>query len=199
MLWCCLAALASAGTIYLDATTPVLVKLDGELVRKEPATRVIAPDLEEGPYKVEITNLTGKTIAFKEVTVAWREDVYLEYADGYLDVVTPPAELMYSDKGLPIIPENIYTKMMRKLVKGSVKKKLKVLDGYTEGYGLTMAQVDDLLNAFHLRQDRLAALVMISDRVTEPDKYPALNHHFAVPSDQERMVELFEAILAKSN
>lgn len=191
------AALAAAGNIYIDATTPVLVKLEGELVRKDPATRIVIPDLAESTYKVEITNLFGNTLAFKDVTIGWDDNVNLEYDDGYLDVVKDAAELVYGGKkGLAIVPHDTMAKLERKLVKGSTKKKMKRLDDTLEGWGLTMQQTDDLLNAFHKREDRLAALYQIVDKVTEPEKYNLLMHHFGVKSDRDKMIALFEAVLA---
>lgn len=197
MIWWLLAALASAGTIYVDAATPVLVKLEGDLVKKEPATRIVIPDLAQSTYKVEITNLFGNTLAFKEVDVTWDGNVNLEYQDGYLDIVQAAAEAVYADKSsLPLMPVTQYSRLERKMVKGKTKKKLKVLDEYTQGYGLTMKQTDDVLYAFDKREDRLTALVLILDRIAEPDKYAALNHHFAVKSDLGKMHQLFEAVLA---
>lgn len=195
-LWL-LAALAHGGTINVDASTPVLVKLEGDLVRKEPATRIVIPDLSEGEYKVEITNLLGKTLAFKDVKVGWDDYVNMSYEDGYLDVVQDAVEAVYGDDPkVQLMPITQFAKLQRKLVKGSTKKKLKYMMEYTEGYGLTMTQTDDVLNAFHKREDRLAALFQIVDRVAEPSKYGALDHHFAVQSDLQKMHELFEAVLA---
>ena len=45
MFWWLLASLASAGTVYIDCDTPVLAKIDGDLVRKDPTTRIIIPDV----------------------------------------------------------------------------------------------------------------------------------------------------------
>ena len=199
MLAWLLITIASAGTIYVDAANPVLVKVEGDLVRKEPATRIVVPDLAEGPYKVEITNLFGKTLAFTDVEMTWDGEIHLAFDGRYLDQVNSAAEEVYgaaTPDGTPMLSDVNFTAMMRKLVKGSTKKKLKHLDKFTVDHGLTMNQASDLLASFHTREDRLAARVMILDRITEPDKYAALNHHFAVRSDREKMHELFEAILA---
>ena len=192
-----LAALASAGNIYVDSSTPVLVKLEGELVRKDPATRIVIADLAESTYKVEITNLLGNTIAWKDVKIGWDDNVNLEFADGYLDVVKDAAELMYAGKkNLPIMPYDDFAKVERKLVKGSVKKKLKHLDAMTQDWGLTMKQTDEVLEAFEKREDRLAALYQVVDHCTEPDKYNLLLRHFGVKSDRDKATALFEAVLA---
>lgn len=198
MFWWLLATFASAGNIYIDASTPILARIQGEkLVKKEPSTRIVIPDLAESTYVVEITDLFGKVIAFKEVSVGWDQNVNLTYEDGYLDVVAEAADLVYADRGgLPLLPHANFAKLERKLVKGSVSKKLKMLDKYTVGYGLTMKQTDEVLSAFHTREDRLAALYQIVDICTEPTKYAVLNHHFAVTSDRDKMTALFEAVLA---
>ena len=192
-----LAALATAGNIYIDASTPVLVKLEGELVRKDPATRIVIADLAQSTYKVEITNLLGNTIAWKEVDVGWDDSVNMEFADGYLDVVKEAAELIYAGKkNLPIMPTEDFAKIERKLVKGSLKKKLKTLETMTEGWGLTMKQTDEILDSFERREDRLTALYSIIDINTEPEKYNAILRHFSVKSDREKASALFEAVLA---
>ena len=196
MLWV-LAALATAGNIYIDADTPVLVKLEGELVRKDPATRIVIPDLAQSTYKVEITNLFGNTLAWKDVDVDWSGSINLEYADGYLDEVQAAVDLLYAGRqNLPLLPHNDFAKLERKLVKGSLKKKLARLDSALVEWGLTMQQTDKLLVAFHKREDRLAALYQMVDKITEPEKYGLLTHHFAVKSDRDKMTALFEAVLA---
>ena len=43
---------------------------------------------------------------------------------------------------------------------------------------------------------RLAALYQMVDKITEPEKYGLLTHHFAVKSDRDKMTALFEAVLA---
>ncbi len=193
------ATFAMAGNIYIDATSPVLARLQGEkLVKKEPAMRIVIPDLSESTYVVEITDLFGKVLAFKEVDVGWDTNVNLTYDHGYLDEVKAAAELVYAEKGgLPIMPHDLYAKLERKLVKGSTAKKLKMIDKYTPGYGFSMKQTDDVLTAFHKREDRLTALYHSIDLVTEPGKYQVLNHHFPVRSDLDKMHALFEAVLAK--
>lgn len=192
-----LAALATAGNIYVDSKTPILVKLEGELVRKDPATRIVIPDLAQSTYKIEVTNLLGNTIAWKEVDVSWDDDVNLEFSDGRLDLVQEATELVYGGKNqLPIMPFDKFDKLERKLVKGGLKKKLKNLVAMTEGWGLTMKQTDEVLGAFDKREDRIAALYEIIDHCTEPEKYNALMHLFPVKSDRERASELFEAVLS---
>ncbi len=198
LLWL-FATFAMAGNIYIDATSPILARLQGEkLVKKEPSMRVVIADLSESTYTVEITDLFGKVLAFKEVDVGWDTNVNLTYDHGYLDEVQDAAELVYAEKGgLPILPHTLYAKLERKLVKGSTTKKLKMIDKYTAGYGLSMQQTDDMLTAFHKRDDRLTALYHSIDIITEPGKYGVLNHHFPVRSDLEKMQQLFEAVLAK--
>ncbi len=191
------AALATAGDIYIDSATPVLVRLEGELVRKDPATRIVIPDLSPSTYRVEITNLFGNTLAFRDVQITWDNDVNLEYADGYLDEVKPAAEVVYAGKNkLPLIPHDDFARLERKLIKGSTNKKLKRVERALAGWGLTMAQTDDLLSAFHKREDRITALYAIVDHITEPEKYNVLMHHFPVKSDRDKVYELFEAVLA---
>lgn len=197
MLWTLLMSLATASTIYVDSHNPVLCKLDGALVRKEPATRIIIPELSDNAkYRVEITNLLGATIAFLDVDMNGRDEVYLDYHDGYLDEVRPDHEEMAVDHdGVRVLPYEEFRDLMRKLVKGSVKKKLKVLDARTQGWGITMRQTDEILASFHSRADRMAALERIATRISEPDKFHYLEHHFGVKSDRERMAQMFQTIL----
>ncbi len=196
MFWWLLASLATAGTVYIDCDSPVLAKLDGELVRKDPTTRIIIPDLVEGTYRVEVTNLLGGTLAFMDVSMNWDDDVYLEYADKHLGKVQDETEQLFiGDDSRPVVPDATFSKMERKLVKGSLNKKLKTMAKYTEGYAVTMRQVDTLLSSYHSRQDRLAALYKLVDLCNEPDKYHALNHHFGVDSDRKKMHDIFEATL----
>lgn len=192
-----LAGLVQAGTIYVDADTPVLVKVEGELTRPDPATRIIIPDLQQGTYKIEVTNLFGNTLAFKDVEVSWDSSANLEFIDGYLDLVKDEVPVVFGASGVPIMPHDKFAKLERKLVKGSSKKKLKTLTSGTDGYNLTMAQMDDMLNAFHKREDRVAAVYAVIDRCAEPSKYAVLNHHFAVTSDLQKVHALFEAVLSQ--
>ncbi|NCG18318.1 MAG: DUF4476 domain-containing protein [Rhodobacterales bacterium] len=197
MFWWLLASLASAGTVYIDCDTPVLAKIDGDLVRKDPTTRIIIPDLTEGDYRVEITNLLGVTQAFVDVTIGWDNDLYFEYTDTHLDIVVEEQELFLNGDNRPVVSDTNFGKMKRKLMKGSLKKKLKTLEKYTSDHAVTMRQVDSLLSAFHSREDRLAALYYLVDHCNELDKYSALNRHFAVDSDREKMHNLFEAALSQ--
>ena len=197
MFWWLLASLASAGTVYIDCDTPVLAKIDGDLVRKDPTTRIIIPDLTEGDYRVEITNLLGVTQAFVDVTIGWDNDLYLEYTDKHLDIIVEEQELFLNGDNRPVVSDTNFGKMKRKLMKGSLKKKLKTLEKYTSDHAVTMRQVDSLLSAFHSREDRLAALYHLVDHCNELDKYSALNRHFAVDSDREKMHNLFEAALGQ--
>ena len=198
MFWWLLASLASAGTVYIDCDTPVLAKIDGELVRKDPTTRIIIPDLTEGDYHIEITNLLGATQAYLDVTMDWENDLYLEYDDKHLGKVVDEQEALFlNGDERPVVPDTTFGKMKRKLVKGSLKKKLKVMQKYTADHAVTMRQIDTLLSAFHSRQDRLAALYYLVDLCNEPDKYHALNHHFGVDSDREKMQALFKATLGE--
>lgn len=192
-----LAGLVHAGTIYVDADTPVLVKVEGELARPDPATRIVVPDLAEGTYTIEVTNLFGNTLGNKEVEITWDGSATLEFIGGYLDLVTEEVPVVFGASGAPIMPHDRFAKLERKLVKGSSKKKLKTLTSQTDGYNLTMAQFDDLLNAFHKREDRVAAVYAVIDRCAEPSKYAVLNHHFAVTSDLQKVQALFEAVLAQ--
>ena len=197
MILTLLLSLANAGTIYVDSNSPVLCKVDSELVRKDPATRIIIPDLVEATYHVEITNLFGSTVAFLDVDMPWQGDVYLHYDGHYFDVVEPENEVVaINHDGLPSLANNAFRDMMRKLVKGSTKKKLKTLDKRSLGSSMTMRQTDEMLSSFHSRQDRMAALMLISDRLSEPDKCSFLEHHFGVKSDRERMHQLCDAIVA---
>ena len=196
MLWTLLMSLATAGTIYVDSQSPVLCKLDGQLVRKEPATRIIIPELADGDYRVEITNLLGATIAFLDIDIDGRDEVYLSYHDGYLDEVVPEHEQKAMDHdGLPPLPDTNFRDLMRKLVKGSTKKKLKHLDKRTQGWLMTMRQTDEMLASFHTRADRMSALELIAERISEPDKFRFLDHHFGVKSDRERMAQMFQTLI----
>jgi hypothetical protein len=198
MIWTLLTTLATAGTIYVDSINPVLCKVDNELVRKDPATRIIVPDLAEGAYHVEITNLFGSTIAFKDVDMSWQGDVHLKFDGDYLDEVVPENEAEAIDQdGLSPLGDLAFRDMMRKLVKGSAKKKLKVLDACSKGGSMTIRQIDEMLASLHTRQDRRAALVLISDRMSQPNMCAFLDHHFGVKSDREAMHELCDAIVAK--
>ena len=196
MFWTLLTSLAAAGTIYVDSQSPVLCKLDGQLVRKDPAVRIIIPDVVDGEYRVEITNLLGATIAFLDVDLEDNEDLFLQFQDGYLDVVVPDHEKKAIDQnGLQRIPETEFRDLMRKLVRGSLKAKLKQLDKRTLGWGLSMRQADEMLSSFHSRADRMTALELVAERILEPEKYPFLTHHFGVKSDRERLEQLFQTLI----
>jgi len=193
-----LAPLAAAGNIYVEATNPILVKVDSQLVQQEPATRVIIPDLPEGSFRIEVANLMQKTVASTTVYVGERDSVNLLYEDRQIyEVEDAVSEVYGTTDWPPPIPQYNLVKLNRKLVKGKLKKKLKYVDTLTEGYSMTMREVDDMLNGFHLGKDRLVALTVIIDRIREPQNYMAIREHFPVDADRQAMEQLFEAVLAE--
>jgi hypothetical protein len=193
ILWL-LASLALAGNIHIDAKTPILVKLDGDLVRQDPASRVVIDGLDPGRYHIEVCNLFGNTMAFADVSVDYNEEVYYLYEGKRLEQVQDHVtEVLgqYEDFD-PGLPDSEFRNLMRKTLKGSLTKKLKQVTKRTDGYSLDMRQTDELLTSFHKRDERLQVLMMIHEIIRDRRNASALKHHFGVESDQIKMLELFE-------
>ena len=196
-LWL-LAPLAAAGNIYVESATPILVKVDSQIVQQEPTTRVIIHDVPEGSVRVEVMNLLQKTVASTTVYIGEKDSINLLFEDRQIYEVDDAVTEVYGTSDWPApIPQYNLVKLNRKLVRGSLKRKLKFLDSLTEGYSMTMREVDDMLNGFHQGKDRLVALTLIIDRIREPQNYPAIREHFPVDSERQNMEDMFEAILAK--
>lgn len=199
MFFWLLAPLAAAGNIYVESATPILVKVDSQMVQQEPTTRVIIHDLPEGSVRVEVMNLLQKTIASTTVYIGEKDSINLLFEDRQIYEVEDAVTEVYGNTDWPApIPQYNLVKLNRKLVGGSLKRKLKFLDSLTQGYSMTMREVDDMLNGFHQGKDRLVALTLIIDRIREPQNYTAIREHFPVDAERQSMEDMFEAILAKN-
>jgi len=195
MVWWLLASLAMAGNIHIDAHSPILVKLDGELVRKDPAARIVIDDLDPGNYRIEICNLVGNTVAFSDVSVDHDEEVFFKYEGKNLDRVQDYVTAVFGDmeeKFDPLLTDEAFRDLMRKVVKGSFTKKQAQVVKRTTGYSMEIRQVDDLLTAFGKREERLFIALMLRDQVRDPQNAARLDEHFGVESDRDKMREAYQ-------
>jgi len=193
MFWCLLASLAVAGNIHIDAKSPVLVKLDGDYVRQDPAARIVIDSLDPGKYRIEICNLVGNTMAFADVSVKFDEEVYYKYAEKRLERVQDHVtEVLGAQDFAPAMQDAEFRNLMRKTLKGSLTKKLKQVVKRTAGYSVDIRQMDELLTSFHKREERLQVCALLRKSVRDAHNAAALNHHFGVETDREKMIKLFE-------
>ena len=195
MFWWLLAGLATAGNIHIDAQSPVLVKVNGVLVRKDPASRIVVEKLDPGTHRVEICNLVGNPVAFADVSLAYDEQVFYKYANQRLDPVEDAVNQVYGDDlGQtfdPLLSDLGFRDLMRKVVKGSGAKKSAHVMKRTAGYSLEIRHLDLLLASFEKREDRLAVALLVRDRIRDPQNASRLDHHFGVATDLQKMHDAY--------
>ncbi|MCB9764799.1 MAG: DUF4476 domain-containing protein [Alphaproteobacteria bacterium] len=83
-----LSAPAQAGEIQVLTATPVLVKVDGQVLEyPEGSMTVTAPGLAGGAHLIEISSLTGKPITALRVDVPVHEQLRMQYKQKTLSVL----------------------------------------------------------------------------------------------------------------
>ena len=192
MMWWLLASLAIAGNIHVDANSPILVKLDGNYVRNDPSSRVLIDNLDPGRYRIEICNLVGNTMAFADVSIDYDEELYYKYQDKRLDQVRDRVTEVLGDQSFdPAMDDVDFRFLMRKTLKGSLAKKEKQVAKRTAGLSIDIRQLDELLTSFEKREDRLYVVRILREIIRDPQNATALQHHFGVESDRDKMMTLF--------
>jgi len=195
MVWWILASLALAGNIHIDAHSPVLVKLNGDLVRKDPAVRIMIDDLDPGSYRIEICNLVGNTMAFADVSIDYDEEVLFNYEGKHLDRVQDEVTEIFGDMEVkfdPLMTDEEFRFLMRKIVKGSYAKKEGQVIKRTSGRSMDIRQLDQLLTSFEKRDERLHIVLLMRELVRDPQNAARLDGHFGVESDRDKMREAYK-------
>lgn len=83
-----LAATALAGEVQVQTSSPVIVKVDGQILEyPEGSMTVTARQLAGGTHSVEITSLTGRTLGSVNVNVPVDHQVRLQYQNKQLVVL----------------------------------------------------------------------------------------------------------------
>ena len=172
-------AAAIAASISISSEVPIGVRVDGEVINAG-ATEVVIDGLSAGRHVVEALNLSGNMIDAYEVELKREEEVLeLLFVNRRLQRVLDagdPNVLM--DSGPQAVDEAIFADLLRKLVKGSAKKKFKRLDPYITKYWFNIRQVKVIAASWEKMGDRAAAARLLAPKTVDPENAAAMDALF---------------------
>jgi len=173
-------ASALAGTVTIESDNPVGIRVDGNVV--SPGTSKISVDgLDLGRHTIEITTLSGNSIDAYEVNVASEEAVIdlvvinrrLQRAMEHQDAVRFAREF-----GPEPLGDEAYQVLLKKLVKGSAKRKFKRLQPWIAESWFTIRQVKDISYSWEKIEDRAMAARMLAPKTIDPENAAAMDSLF---------------------
>jgi len=180
-MWTLIAiASALAGTITLESENPVGLRVDGTVISPG-ATATRVDGLSGGRHVVEITTLSGNVIDTYEVNLTSDTAV--------VDLVVVNRRLQRAMEGQDVerfarefgpeaIDDAAYQALLKKLVKGSAKKKFKRLHPWVSEYWFTIRQVKDICYSWEKIEDRAMAARMLAPKTIDPENAAAMDALF---------------------
>lgn len=181
-MWILLAiASALAGTITVESEdAPVGIIVDGNVA--SPGTKKVSVDgLDAGKHVVEITTLSGNVIDTYEVTVPTADDtVDLVVVNRRLQraMEAQDVERFAREFGPEPLGDAGYQVLLKKLVKGSSKKKFKRLEPWVSEYWFSIRQVKDICYSWDKIEDRAMAAKMLAPKTVDPENAAAMDALF---------------------
>jgi hypothetical protein len=173
-------ASALAGTVTVESENPVGVRVDGNVI--SPGTSRISVDgLDPGRHVVEITTLSGNPIDSYEVNIA-SDDAVVELVvinrrlQRAMD--NQDAERFAREFGPEPLGDAGYQALLKKLVKGSSKKKFKRLQPWISEYWFTIRQVKDICYSWEKIEERAMAAKMLAPKTIDPENAAAMDSLF---------------------
>ena len=176
---------ALAGTVSISSEDPIGVVVDGNTVAA--GTREISvDDLEVGLHVVSATNLSGNVIDTYEVNLAGADArVDLIFVNRRLQrVLDAGSSDLLTDYGPKPMGEADYQELLKKLVKGSSKRKFRKLEPYISRHWFTIRQVKNIAYSWEKIGDRALAARMLASKTVDPENAAAMDSLF--PSIQLR-------------
>lgn len=185
MLWMLLSA-SFAGTLRIQANTPVSYRVDGKVVARM-VTDATVTDLPYGHHQLEVLDAVGTVLASSDVLI---DDlpVWFSYDDHRLDKLDPN-RMSLEELGVTTltISSQEMVELERDLARRSDKKRLKILLKAVEKHWFEMRHVDSLLAAFDGLVERTTAAVLLAPKTVDPFKFAAIEDHFPPGEYLERV------------
>ena len=178
-MWTFLLNAALAATISLTSDVPIGIKLDGDVVTAG-AREFMSDTLSPGRHVVEALNLSGNQIDVYEIELFTDSDtVELMFVNRRLQRVLDagdPNVLM--DSGPQAMADEVYAQLLKKLVKGSAKKKFKRLQPYIASYWFNIRQVKVIASSWDKMGDRASAARLLAPKTVDPENAAAMDALF---------------------
>lgn len=185
MLWMLISA-SIAGTLRIQASSPVSYRLDGNYVGRMVLEATVT-DLAYGHYQLEVVDALGNVLAQADVLI---DDlpVWFRYDEHRLDKLDPN-RMSLEELGVstPTIGAQAMVELERDLALRSDKKRLKVLAKAVDQYWFEMRHVDSLISAFDGLVERATAAVLLAPKTVDPFKFAAIEDQFPPGEFRDRV------------
>ncbi|MCB9685518.1 MAG: DUF4476 domain-containing protein [Alphaproteobacteria bacterium] len=185
MLWLLISA-SLAGTLRIQANSPVSYRLDGNYVGRMVMDATV-PDLPYGHHLLEVVDALGNVLAQSDVLI---EDlpVWFRYEDHRLDKLDPN-RMSLAELGVTTttISAQEMVELERDLARKSDKKRLKILVKAVDRYWFEMRHVDSLISAFDGLIERATAAILLAPKTVDPFKFAAIEDQFPPGEFRDRV------------
>ncbi|MCA9494849.1 MAG: DUF4476 domain-containing protein [Myxococcales bacterium] len=185
MLWLLISA-SLAGTLRIQANSPVSYRLDGNYVGRMVMDATVT-DLAYGHYQLEVVDALGNILAQTDVLI---DDmpIWFRYEDHRIDKLDPN-RMSLEELGVTTrtITAQEMVELERDLARKTDKKRLKVLVKAVDRHWFEMRHVDSLISAFDGLVERATAAILLAPKTVDPFKFAAIEDQFPPGEFRDRV------------
>lgn len=182
------AAPAAAGTLRVQATSPVTYRVDGEVVARVTPSLTLT-DIAAGAHSIEVLDSFGKVLASTSVVLL--EDVPLVYQYTNHRLLRVDSIASVAGDRTPLTDVQYEWIEHRVSHRRRDDKRLKRLAEVVDDYWFEMRHVDKLLMAFETIEGRVMATTLMAPRTVDPERTKAIEDHFPEGTFRDRAMAAF--------